>query len=143
MLLCGGCRQAFYCSRRFQRKDWKHHRNLCKHTVARESVKKNQDPDRNAVDLSVTVRLLSGDSRTMEGFKYDNPTSFLEERVLDWASHLVGLDAAFIVVKLMFQDSELDATQTFSESRLCDGAEVTAIVERDEPPPLVDSSDND
>jgi len=134
MWRCGACHQACYCNRSCQKIDWKHHRHLCKRTVAEESA---------VVDLTVTIRLLSGASRPMEGCKYDDAASLLEQRVIDWASQLMDFDKADYKATLSFRGSVLRGWQTLRQHGLVDGAEITAVVEPDLPPPLIDTDSDD
>ena len=135
MQRCAACRQAYYCNRTCQKFNWKHHRHLCKHIVAKESA---------VIGLSVTVTLLSGASRKMEGCKYDEKAFRLEERVIHWASQLMGLDEDDYMATLSFRGSVLCRWQTLRQNGLVDGAEITAVVKFDPdppPPPLVSDSD--
>ena len=106
------------------------------------------------MDLSIKVmRGFSGASEELQGFKCDNLTSRLEERVLHWVSQSMGLDVNDINVKLLVEDSEIQVhpSQTLSEAGLVHGSLVTVIVEAvveadsveaDSLPPLIHSSDD-
>eukprot|EP00061_Rhincodon_typus_P013263 g39529.t1 len=43
LLLCGGCKRSFYCSKEHQKMDWKKHKQVCK-----EAARRQGDDTRNA-----------------------------------------------------------------------------------------------
>ncbi|XP_060708706.1 prolyl hydroxylase EGLN3 isoform X2 [Hemiscyllium ocellatum] len=47
LLLCGGCKRSFYCSKEHQKMDWKKHKQVCK-----EAARRQGDDTRNASAIS-------------------------------------------------------------------------------------------
>jgi len=102
--------------------------------------------DTNAVDLSVTVQLISGSTRNFTGFTDKTSTRLLKNQVCAWASKVMDEDSADLSVKLMLGDRKLHSQLTFQENQLCDGAPVSAVVQlcdSSNPPSLVSSSSSE
>ncbi|XP_078062405.1 egl nine homolog 1-like [Mustelus asterias] len=43
LLLCGGCKKSFYCSKEHQKMDWKKHKQVCKEAVRRQGRAEGED----------------------------------------------------------------------------------------------------
>ncbi|XP_038656451.1 egl nine homolog 1 isoform X3 [Scyliorhinus canicula] len=43
LLLCGGCKRSFYCSKEHQKMDWKKHKQVCKEVTRRQGRTEDED----------------------------------------------------------------------------------------------------
>ncbi|XP_078398101.1 egl nine homolog 1 isoform X8 [Cetorhinus maximus] len=43
LLLCGGCKRSFYCSKEHQKMDWKKHKQICKEAARRQGRAEGED----------------------------------------------------------------------------------------------------
>ena len=119
--MCDGCRSVFYCGRHCQKRHWSLHRHACNR-------------------LCIIVRFLSGHAQAFPGFKYDQLTFVLEEQILEWLAANRGIPAGDAEVTLCNGERVLDKHKTFRDNELTDGMEITAAVEGDLPPGLIDSA---
>lgn len=62
LMLCGGCKRTWYCSREHQKYDWKHHKKKCKkHKLQTNDVAESGQVAINSNGMSITERPARGD----------------------------------------------------------------------------------
>ena len=118
--MCDGCRSVCYCGRRCQKAHWSVHRHECNR-------------------LCIIVRFISGEAQAFPGFKHDQLTRVLQEEVLKWLSANRELSSRDVDVVLCNGDRVLDTGKTFRDLQLTDGMEISASINWDPCPDLIDS----
>ena len=123
MQRCSVCKWSYHCNRQCQRKDWKHHGQLC-------------EPPKS---LMVNLRLMSGQIHPMSCL-YDDTVTKLENRVLEWLCQMTGADPDVTDVNLALQDQIMDHRLTLREHGIVDGVELSVISSKMKPCPTLANS---
>ena len=126
--VCEECREALYCCRRCQKKDWHIHRNDCK-------------------KISIVVKTKGGESLPVSDLPLRTSLHDIRKKVYGWACAMMPSDKND---NLYDQDFEFNfmycdriifkESTTLSKLRMKDGEELIVVAECERPPPLIDSS---
>ena len=126
--VCEGCREAHYCSRRCQKKDWHIHRNDCK-------------------KISIVVTTATGETLALQNLPLRTSVHDIRKKVHRWACAMMAGTRIEILhdddfsFDLKYADRILfNRSITLAKLMIKDGEELTLIGWCEGPPPLIDSS---